>query len=74
MDGTGKYHPECGNIITKEHTCYALTGEWMLAPKLQILKIQFTDHMKLKKKEDQRVGISVLLRRKTKYSQEQIWR
>jgi hypothetical protein len=32
----------------------------MLAPKIQILKIQFTDHMKLKK-EDQSVAASVLL-------------
>jgi hypothetical protein len=45
----------------------------MLAPKLRISKIQFTDYMKLKKKEDQSVGASVLLRA-TKYSQEQIWR
>ena len=36
-------------------------------PKLHIPKIQFTDHMKLKKKEDQSVGASVLLRRGTKY-------
>ena len=45
---------------------------WILAPKLKILKIQFTDHMKLKKKEDQSVGASVFLRRRIKYSQEQI--
>jgi hypothetical protein len=31
-----------------------------LATKLKIFKIQFTDHMKLKKKEDQRVVASVL--------------
>ena len=29
-------------------------------------KIQFTDHIKLKKKEDQRVDASVLLRRRSK--------
>jgi hypothetical protein len=29
--------------------------------------------MKVKKKEDQSVGVSALLRRRTKYSQEQIW-
>jgi hypothetical protein len=45
-----------------------------ISPKLQIAKIQFIDHMKLKKKEDQSVGASVLLRRGTKYSQEQILR
>jgi hypothetical protein len=34
---------------------YALTDKWILAQKLGIPKIQFTDHMKLKKKEDQSV-------------------
>jgi hypothetical protein len=62
MDRTKKY-PERGNQITKEHTCYALTDKWILAQMLRIAKIQFTDHMKLKKKEDQSVGASVLLRR-----------
>ena len=41
---------------------------------LQITKMQFINHMKLKKKEEQSVGASVLPRRGTKYSQEQIWR
>jgi hypothetical protein len=53
MDGTRKYHPELGNPITKEHTWYTLTDKWILAQKLRIPKIQFTDHMKLKKKKDQ---------------------
>jgi hypothetical protein len=61
-------------LDAKEHIRYALTDKWVLAQKLQITKIQFTDHMKLKKKEDQSVGALVLLRRRTKYSQEQIWR
>ena len=38
----------------------------ILAPKLRILKIQITYHMKLKKKEDQSVDVSVLLRRGNK--------
>ena len=38
----------------KEHTWYILTDKWILAQKLRIPKIQFTDHMKLKK-EDQSV-------------------
>ena len=63
MDGTTKYHPERGNPITKEHTWYALSDKWILAPKLEIPKIQFTDHMKLKKKENQIVNVPVLLRR-----------
>jgi hypothetical protein len=51
MDRTTKYHPEWGNPITKEHR-YVLT-KWILAKKFGIPKKQFTDHMKLKKKEDQ---------------------
>jgi hypothetical protein len=39
----------------------ALTDKWILAQKLRISKIQFTDHMKLKKKEDQRLDTWVLL-------------
>jgi hypothetical protein len=61
MDGTRKY-PEWGNPITKEHTWYAFTGKWILAQKLRIHKIQFTDHMQFKKKEDQSVDVSVLRR------------
>jgi hypothetical protein len=60
------------NPIAKEHTWYVLTDKWILAQKLQITKIQFADHMKLKKKEDQSVSALILLRR-TKYSQEQMW-
>jgi hypothetical protein len=32
---------------------YTLIDKWILAQKFGIPKIQFTDHMKLKKKEDQ---------------------
>jgi hypothetical protein len=63
MDGTRKYHPECGKPITKEYTWYALTDKWILAQNLRIPKIQFTDHMKLKK-EDKGVDVLVFLRRK----------
>ena len=41
---------------------YAFTDKWILAQKFRIPKVQFTDHMKLKK-EEQSVGASVLLRR-----------
>jgi hypothetical protein len=34
MDGSGGYHPEWGNPITKEVTWYALTDKWILARKL----------------------------------------
>jgi hypothetical protein len=66
MERSRKYHPECGNPITKEHTWYALTEKWILAQKLEIPKIQFTYHMKLKEKEDQSVDASVLLIRGNK--------
>ena len=63
MNGTSKYYPEWGNPITKEHTWYVLTDNWILAQKFRIPKIQFTDYMKLKKNEDHSVTTSVLLRR-----------
>ena len=52
-------------LITKEHTWYALTNKYILAQKLGIPKIQFTDHMKLKK-EDQSVDTLILLGRGNK--------
>ena len=51
------------NSITREHTWYIFTEKWILVQKLRIPTKQFTDHMKLKKKEDQSVDILVLLRR-----------
>jgi hypothetical protein len=48
MDGTRKYC-EWGNPITKEHKWYALTDKSILAQILIIPKIQFPDHMNLKK-------------------------
>ena len=62
MDGSGQYHLEWGTPITKEHTWYALTDKWILAQKLRIPKIQFGKHMTLKKKEDQSVDTSFLLK------------
>ena len=59
MDATRKY-PEWGDPVTKEHTWYVLTEKWILAQKFRIPKIQFTDPMKLKKKEDQSMRASVL--------------
>ena len=35
--------------VTKEHTQYVLTEQWILAQKFGIPKIQFTYHMKPKK-------------------------
>ena len=62
MDRTRKY-PEGGNPITKEHTWYALTDKWILAQKLRIPMIKFREYMKLKKKEEQSMDTSVLLRK-----------
>jgi hypothetical protein len=45
---------------------YTLSDTWILAQKLRIPKIQFTDYMKLKKKEDQSVDTMVLPRRGNK--------
>jgi hypothetical protein len=64
--GSRKYYPEWGNPDTKEHTSYAITYKWILALKLGIHKIQFTDHMKLKMKEQQSVDTLVLLSRGNK--------
>jgi hypothetical protein len=61
MDGSGRYHPEWGNPITKELTLYVLTDKWILTQKLRIPKIQLAKHMKLKK-EEQSVDTSPLLR------------
>jgi hypothetical protein len=50
----------------QKNTWYTFTDRWILAQKLRIPKIQFKDHMKLKKKEDQSVGALVLLRKGNK--------
>ena len=63
MDGTRNYHSEWGNPVPKEHTWYILTDKWILPQKLRIPKIQFTDQMKLMKKEEQSMDTLVLLRR-----------
>jgi len=63
IDGTRKYHPELVNSITKNRTWYALTDKWILAQKLELLKIPSTDHMNLKKKDNQCADASVLLKR-----------
>jgi hypothetical protein len=47
---------------------YILTNKCILTQNLGIPKIQFTEHMKLKKKEGQSMDISVPLRRGNKIS------
>ena len=70
MYRTRKCHPERDNPITKEHTWYAHTNKWMLAQKLKINNLQFTEHRKIKKKENLREAALVPLRKGTK-SEEQ---
>jgi hypothetical protein len=62
---------ELENIILSELTqsqknIYVIHGihidKWLLAQRLGIPKIQFTDHLKLRKKEDQSVDTLVLLK------------
>jgi hypothetical protein len=62
MDVSGGHHAECGKPITKEVIRYALTYKRILAQKLRIPKIQFAKHKKIKKREDQQVDTSLLLR------------
>jgi hypothetical protein len=62
---------ELENIILSEVTqsqknTHALTDKWILIQKLGIPKTQFTDHMKLRQKEDQSVDTSILFRRGNK--------
>jgi hypothetical protein len=51
-------------IITrlKEVIRYALTNKWILGQKHKTPKIQFAKHKKIKKREDQLVDTSFLLR------------
>ena len=55
-----------GNPVTKEHPWYTHTDKGILAQKHRLPNIQFTDHMKVKKKEDQSMDASVLLRKGNK--------
>jgi len=48
------------------HSLITFTDKWILYQKLKIPKIQFIDHMKLKKNKDQSADASVLLRRGNK--------
>jgi hypothetical protein len=51
-----------------------IRDKWLLTQKFRIPEIQYMDHMKLKKKEDQSVDASVLLRRGNKIFTEKMWR
>jgi hypothetical protein len=49
-----------------------MAWKWILAQKLRMPKIQFTNHIKLKQKEDQIVNTLILLRRGNKIPMEGI--
>ena len=51
-----------------------LTDKWILAQKLRIPKIRFTDYLKLKKKDNQSVVLQFFLEQEEKSSKEQIQR
>jgi hypothetical protein len=57
------FHPK-----TKQKNTHGnvLTDKWILCKEHGIPMIQFMEHLKLKRKEDQRVDASALLRRGTK--------
>jgi hypothetical protein len=57
----------CGNPVTKEATSYALTDKWILTQKHRTPKMQLAKHKRIKKREDQWVDTSFLLRLGTKY-------
>jgi hypothetical protein len=50
-----------GYSVIKEQTWYVLIDKYLLVQMFRISKIQFTEHMKPQKKEDQNVDVSVLL-------------
>jgi len=62
MDKTRKYNLVYCNPVSKLHTWYVLTDKWTLAQNFGITMKIVKDHMKLKKKEDQNVSASFLLR------------
>jgi hypothetical protein len=70
MVGSGGYHLERDNLITKENTGYVLTDKWILAQKLRIPKIQFAKHLKLQNIEDENENTLILLRRGNKIPME----
>ena len=53
-------------IQSQKNTWHILTDKWIKEKKIRTLTIQLHDHMKPKKKNDQSVDASVLLRRKNK--------
>ena len=59
-------YPEKGNPDPKGRTSHVLTDKRILAKKYRIYAIQFTDHMKLNKKDGPSVDISLPFKRRNK--------
>lgn len=57
MNRSRIYQLERGNPDTKEHTSCVQTYKLLLPPKAQYATINLTNHMELKKKEDQSVDV-----------------
>jgi hypothetical protein len=68
MKFTGKWMDlkNMSSLSHQKHTLYVLTDKWILSKDDGIFTLQLTDHMKLKRKEEQRVDASVLLKRGNK--------
>jgi hypothetical protein len=66
----GGHSFSCCSTLCLCKSWYALASKWILAQKQGIPKIQSTNHMKLKKKEDQGVDILIFLRRRSKIPME----
>ena len=66
MDGTRKYHPECGNSDPKGHAWYVLTNKWILAKKYRIHRIKSTELKKVNKLKDPSEDGSIPLGREKK--------
>ena len=67
MEFLGKWMDLEGIILSEvtqsqRNSQYVLTDKWILAQKLRIPMIQSAKHKKIKKKEDQHVDTSLLLR------------
>ena len=66
MNGTRKYHPECGNPDPKENAWYVLTDKWILAIMYRITMIQSTDLKNVSKPKGPSKDASIPLVREKK--------
>jgi hypothetical protein len=74
IDGSGGYHPEWGNPITKELTGYAFTDKLILVQKLRIPKIQFTNTWNSRRRKTKVWILNPFLEMGTKYPWKELQR